>query len=261
MARPTTVRSVEAPLPQPLEASSTSPPHRWVTKSGRPPSTPDRNTWSRMYTPHTPTILLGSFCPMSSLLTSAFFIPDKPLRLHLGSKTLLQRLHPLRPPQTPPRPLPLAAQTLVPRATPLPFHPGRRIQLLFPASPGRHQFTRHVHPRHGLCHLHPALHPPGRSTGCIPPGSHGVNRNDGLRGGLAGDTGVEVWDLHIEHQQRQPVARPGGVLGLQIRRGDRHTGHIRDFESGTGHGGMGRLDRVRVYIHGQRFLLGMAPSL
>lgn len=41
-----------------------------------------------------------------SILTS---FPDKPLRLHLSSKTLLQRLHPLRPPQTPPRPLSMAA--------------------------------------------------------------------------------------------------------------------------------------------------------
>ena len=49
---------------------------------------------------------------------------DKPLRLHLSSETLLQRLHPLRPAQTPPRPFPLATQALVPGATSLPFYPG-----------------------------------------------------------------------------------------------------------------------------------------
>lgn len=79
MARPTTVRlaveeQAEVPLPQPLEASSTIPPHRWVTKSGRPLSTPDRNTWSRMYTPYAPTSLLGSFCSMSLIADLRLFL-------------------------------------------------------------------------------------------------------------------------------------------------------------------------------------------
>ena len=100
----------EAPSLRPLEVSSTTQQHRWDIKLERLLSMQGKNTWNRMYTsfsPHLPRIPKRAIFEIISMLIRT--LPtDKPLRLHLSSQTLLQRLHPLRPPQTPPRPLPLA---------------------------------------------------------------------------------------------------------------------------------------------------------
>ena len=115
-------------------------------------------------------------------------LTDKPLRLHLGPKTLLQRLHPLRPPQNPPRPLPLAPQTLVPRTAPFSFvsrpqhRRHRRILLPLPPPTRRPELSRHVHPRHGLRDLHPTLHAARRTTRGLPPRGDGADGDGSLRG-------------------------------------------------------------------------------
>lgn len=130
------------------------------------------------------------------------FGTGKPLRLHPSPETLLQRLHPLRPPQTPPRPLPLATPPLVPRtATLLLLFRFPRRKLLFPSPPRRHQFPRHVHPRHGHRHVHPAFHSACGVEGRVSPGGHGADGHDGVCGRVVGDFGVEVRDVYFEHQQ------------------------------------------------------------
>ena len=123
--------------------------------------------------------------PLSPMVLRAYSQTDKPLRLRRRPKTLLQRHNPLCPPQTPPRPLPLAPQTLVTSATPLNHRrrPGPGLlQLLFPPSARRSQFPGYVHPSHGIRHLHPSLHAPSRSTRRFPPRGHGLDGHYGFRG-------------------------------------------------------------------------------
>lgn len=63
---------------------------------------------------------------------------DKSLHFHWRSKALLQRHNPIRSPQTPSRPFPLAPQALVPSTTALNHRlPGLEHVLLLLPSPSR----------------------------------------------------------------------------------------------------------------------------
>lgn len=156
-------------------------------------------------------------------------IADKPLRLHPCLKTLLQCLYTLRPAKDPPRPLPLAPQTVVSRTETVlyssrPQRAQHSVLVLLPSAARRSQLTRHVHPRHGIRDIHTPLHATRRSSGSVPSRGDGSDGHRCLCGCSRGDSGAQIRDVHIEHKQRQPIARPRRIFRIQIRGGHCHTG-------------------------------------
>lgn len=126
-------------------------------------------------------------------------------------EALLQRLQQICPKQIIHRPLPLAASTLV-TTTASPQWPGRFI----PSSSRRYKFPRHVHPRHGVCHLHPAFHIVGRPTRSVPPRITRQRCNMGIPHCLFRDSGDKTSNLPSQHKQREPASRSGCLLGIQV---------------------------------------------
>ncbi len=107
----------------------------------------------------------------------------------------------------PPSLLHLQLISLSTRTKPQPAGPS--LHLLAPSR--RPQLPRHVHPRHGVRDLHPALHPPRRPARGLPPRSHGPHRNGRLRDRSRRDTRPQGRDIHSQHQQRKPASGSGGV--------------------------------------------------
>ena len=183
--------------------------------------------------------------------------PGPPLRLHLGPKALLQRNNKLRVTQADPRPFPLAAQAMVAPTAALRLRRARPELILLPPTARRHQFARHVHSRHGIRELYTPLHPPSGHAWSLPPRGHGLDVHVCLHRGRRRDPHAQGGDLLSKYHKREPAVRPGGLLRLQVRRGDRYPCRFGDHQHGPRHRRLGWLDDIHIYISRERLFSGM----
>lgn len=137
----------------------------------------------------------------------------------------------------------------------------RSVLLLLPSTSRRSELPGYVHPRHGIRDVHSTLHVISRSSGSVPSRGYGSDSHSCLRGRSGGDTGTQVWDIHIKHKQRQPVARPRRIFWIQIRWRYCHAGRGRDTERWEGDRRLDRVDCLHVYIFGQCLLPRESPAL
>ena len=125
------------------------------------------------------------------------------LCLDRSPEALFQCHDRLRPPQAPPRPFSMAAQAVVSSATTI-YHGytgSKQLFILFPASSGGYQFSRHVYSCHGICDLHSSVDVTSGSTGGFPSRGHGFDFRLCIVCGDRGDLDPEAGDLYLIHHQ------------------------------------------------------------
>ncbi|KAB8337226.1 hypothetical protein FH972_021528 [Carpinus fangiana] len=160
-------------------------------------------------------------------------------------ETLFQRIQLLCRQQADHCSVPLEAST-VDKATGNSW--GGRAGWHVPAASGRRQQPRHVHSSDGVRHIHPPLRTTRRPPRGISSGASGSDRHNSHCGGGTGAPGPEAGVLSSFDYQRQPIAGPGGLLGIQICWHHRHDPHWRDWQPRSRHWRLDWLDGLSVHL-------------